>query len=160
MTICDHKKVNAVTVYIGISLVELCDACRRKLCTCERCSAFDRQEDYPGGSCRREPPKLFAPSSELNDWTNEAPYTPCDAWCRDGWRQARPWTAEEAEGWLGDDGDGAPSAGLKCTALGCDEAVVETHYGNLGVVVHFCEPHAQQWREGKPVGASGEPESV
>jgi hypothetical protein len=27
--------------------------------------------------------------------------------CRDGWRQARPWTMEEARGWLGlDDGDG------------------------------------------------------
>jgi len=64
----------------------ICDACRRILCTCERCSAFDEQL----GICR------VSPSIE-GGFVEVHP----KGWCRDGWRQARPWTLEEARGWLG-----------------------------------------------------------
>ena len=89
---------------------KICDACRRKLCTCERCSAFCKQDGYEGGNCLRESPKPVS-YWQLRDGTAnadpsyETPYLKCDDWCRDGWHQARPWTAEEVEKLLGSDDD-------------------------------------------------------
>jgi len=86
---------NAVVVLLhedgGVDAIKVCDACRRKLCTCERCSAFEEQEKDCGRCCAVPPnPGMFFP---LVGFGNA---------CRDGWRQARPWTAEEVKGWLGE----------------------------------------------------------
>jgi len=106
MSVCKHWRMNnGVEVVIiddgdeeiGIILEgeKICDAWRRKLCTCERCSAAfeDRGKFY----CHATPSLVLAEDGiVLPAW-----------WCRDGWRQARPWTAEEVKGWLGAE-DGLP----------------------------------------------------
>jgi hypothetical protein len=95
--ICSHEKLahGAEVVIIGIGTVRLCDACRRILCTCGRCSAFVEtrgEERVPLDSddldrCCADPTRCT--------------YTSAEGWCRDGFRQARPWTLEEARRWLG-----------------------------------------------------------
>jgi len=102
MGVCKHWRMNnGVEVVIledeeiGVILAgeTICDACRRKLCTCERCSAAfeDRGKFY----CHATPSLVLAEDGiVLPAW-----------WCRDGWRQARPWTAEEVMGWLAEDPD-------------------------------------------------------
>jgi hypothetical protein len=94
--ICEHLKIDGGTaVVIEGNTVKLCDACRRKLCTCERCSAFVPQEGYGGGNCHRDPPRVFSPGPELSDWACESPYVMADQCFRDCWRQDRPWTLDE-----------------------------------------------------------------
>lgn len=96
LEICPHEKLahHIEVVIVGIGTVKLCDACRRKLCTCGRCSAFEAL------TCKASPPRLswFYTDSQFGE---AQPTTGEDDWCRDGFRQARPWTLEEARRWLG-----------------------------------------------------------
>ena len=62
----------------GVYSLDICDDCRRKLCTCSTCSAFDGE-----GCCQR----LLGELGQVG---------PTD-WCRDGYRQAKPITVKEAE---------------------------------------------------------------
>jgi len=70
---------------------QICDDCRRKLCTCDTCTAFQQDEDDPSrGFCGlqfdsiHEPVKIRAVS-----------------WCREDYRQGRPLTISEVELRLG-----------------------------------------------------------
>lgn len=94
--ICQHdKRASTVFVVIDGHDHELCDDCRRILCTCGRCSAFVEtrgEERVPLDSddldrCCADPTRCT--------------YTSAERWCRDGFRQAHPWTLEEARRVLG-----------------------------------------------------------
>lgn len=94
--LCPHEKLahHIEVVIVGIGTVKLCDACRRLLATCERCSAFEAL------TCKTAPPRR---TWFYNDqqWGEAQPTVDESDWCRDGFRQARPWTLEEARRWLG-----------------------------------------------------------
>lgn len=54
---------------------------------CEGCRFFQRKEDYPGGSCRRFPPKVVG-TSVLSDrygwetnWDQAFPWVGLSDWC-------------------------------------------------------------------------------
>ena len=59
--------------------LDICDDCRRKLCTCGTCSSYQYQDE--GLCCSSVVPKT-------KHWHD---------WCRDGYRQAKPIMVKEAE---------------------------------------------------------------
>lgn len=97
--ICQHdKRASTVFVVIDGHEHELCDDCSRRLRTCNRCSAFE-----PGEAQDREGRCVARAVSLIkNPWSR----------CRDQWRQARPWTREEALAQLGEDDAAEPSGDL------------------------------------------------
>ena len=95
MVICPHDKLghDLEVVIVGLGTEKLCDACRRRLCTCERCSAFAGEKETILTHA------VFCCAAPVVQERF------IGAWCRDGWRQARPWTREEVDRWLGNEGE-------------------------------------------------------
>jgi predicted RNA-binding Zn-ribbon protein involved in translation (DUF1610 family) len=122
--LCDSNCVTKLPVVIAATpeilsrKFKVCDECRRKLCTCDTCTAFKAVEESPELAV---PDNVRWAGTCSKGSTGNIIWVETTNWCRDDYRQAKPLLIEEVEKRLGQQQEPV------CSTCGDDGYIEDQH---------------------------------